>query len=175
MICRLGSLLLLLLPLIACTPLQDAGVQRFQATGIEGAFSAQRVVSDHPVYTLIGRVFVLRQDGTTTYSIEVGQVRVTGQQRLRMDAAWHDGRRVVFRPTRRRERYCIGNSDCSAFATGLFPLTAAQFGDAAARGFRATLLGPDGRVAVDVPPDMFLEAQALAEARLDGNKVRPRD
>lgn len=155
---------LLLIVLTACTSLQDPGVQRFQATGIDGAYSAQRVVSDHPNFILIGRVFILQQGNVTTYSAEVGQIRISRQPRLRVDDAWQDGDVVAFVPTGRREPYCTGPTICPGFSTGLFPFTASDFVNALDTGLTASLLGPDGRVEVVFPPSMFAEARDTARA-----------
>lgn len=144
----------------ACTPLAPGGVARLPATGIDGAWSRQAVVAEHGQTLLVGQVLILRQDGHSALVAEVGQLRRSGQARLRVSGAWHEGRELSFRRATRSSRFCTGRAQCHR--TGTFILSPADFHVALQSGLSATLIGPDGVVEVHFPPVLFTEARDRA-------------
>jgi hypothetical protein len=159
------TLLLILSAGPACTPLAPAGIAMAPATGTEGAFSRQAIIDGRGQDVMVGRVLVLRQSGRTALIAEVGQLRRSGQGRLRMDSAWTEGERYAFRGATRSEPYCTGGGNCQGYRTGAFHLTRAEFERATREGLRATLIGPDAAVEIRFPPDLFAEARDRAWAQ----------
>jgi hypothetical protein len=149
----------LLLILAACTPLAPGGTARTEATAIEGAFSAQRIVADQGHDLMIGQVFILRQNGRLALTAELGQALHTGRGRLRLTRAWANGEELPYRRAYRSERLCTLPGQCLGYRTGTFLFTPARFAAAARNGFRATLTGPDAVVRVHYPASMFAEAR----------------
>ena len=164
-------LLLILSAGPACTPLRPGGVAHLPATGIQAAFSRQAIVATQGHTLLVGQVLVLRQQGRTALTAEIGQLPHSGQSRLRMDGAWEEGRALPFRTATRTEAFCIGLGRCHGYRTGTFAFTPATFAEAARDGLRATLTGPDGTVALHIPASLFVEARE--RARANGNWSLP--
>lgn len=159
---RKAVLPLLLAMLMACTPMLPGGSAQLPETGIGGAFSRQAVVAETRHAVMVGQVFVLRQNGGTVLTAEVGQTWRAGQGRLRMDTAWDRGAERAFVATTRTERHCLGDGQCRGFRTGTFVLTRTEFEAATREGLRATLIGPDDTVAVAFPAALFAEAMTRA-------------
>lgn len=157
-------LLLILSAGPACIPLAPGGILLTEAARTEGAFSGQRIVADRGHAVMVGQVLVLRRDGVTALTAEVGQVPHGGQVRYRMQSAWHEGRALPFRRAARAEVFCTAPGHCRGYRTGTFVFTAEAFEDAAAHGFSATLIGPDAVVRVRFPAAMFTEARNRAAA-----------
>ena len=153
----------------ACTPLQNPGVHRSAITGIDGAFSAQQVVSNHPHYVLVGRVMALRQGDEVALVADIGQLNNSGQYRLRMDTAWHNGMELPFRGARRLEDFCTAMGDCQGYRIGTLTFTPDSFIAAAAHGYRAHLIGPDAMVEIVLPAAMF---QDVMSRTLDAGILR---
>jgi hypothetical protein len=112
------TLLLILSAGPACTPLAPAGIAMAPATGTEGAFSRQAIIDGRGQDVMVGRVLVLRQSGRTALIAEVGQLRRSGQGRLRMDSAWTEGERYAFRAPRGPSPIAPGAAIARATAPG---------------------------------------------------------
>jgi hypothetical protein len=149
----------------ACTPLASGGAAQSMATGIDGVASRQVIIADRGHDLMIGQVLVLRQNNRTALTAEVGQLHRSGQVRLRMDSAWHEGRALPFRRAVRSERFCTRPGQCRGYRTGTFVLSKDAFEAALTEGFTATLVGPDAVVEVHFPPTIFIEARDRAVAR----------
>ncbi|MDG4649289.1 hypothetical protein P6F26_12610 [Roseibacterium sp. SDUM158017] len=163
---RLIPAIAALLVLAACTPLAPGGAGHGPATAISGAYSAQRIVAARGHDVMVGQVLVLRRGDRIALTAELGQLRHSGQARLRMRGAWRGGAEVPFRPARGSEPFCIGRDDCQGYRTGTFVFTRATFDAALHDGLEATLVGPDAVVTVRYPPAMF--AEAIGNARRAG-------
>lgn len=148
----------------ACVPLAPGGTAELQASGLEGAYSRKAIIANHGHDTMIGQVLILYWDGQIAFIVEVGQTWHTGRGRLRFDSAWHEGEGLPFHPARRREPFCTYAGHCLGARSGMFSLSQAEFDAARRQGLDATLIGPDGAVAIHVPADLFTEAQDRARA-----------
>lgn len=148
----------------ACVPLAPGGTAELQASGLEGAYSRKAFIANHGHDTMIGQVLDLHRDGQIAFIVEVGQTWHTGRGRLRFDSAWQEGQDLPFQPATRREPFCTYAGHCLGARSGVFSVSQAEFGVARRDGLDATLIGPDGSVAIHVPADLFTEAQDRARA-----------
>jgi hypothetical protein len=155
---------LLLSALSGCTALRPGGVALLPATQIHGAYSRQAVIGDTGHSEMIGQVLVLRRDDAVTLTAEIGQTWNSGEGRVRMLSAWHDGEELPFRRVTRTERFCTGTGQCQGYRTGVFVLTADSFVRATRDGYSATLIGPDGVAEILIPATLFAEARDRARA-----------
>ncbi|MEJ6392242.1 hypothetical protein V8J82_03190 [Gymnodinialimonas sp. 2305UL16-5] len=162
---RFYLLVPVLLALSACAP-AGPGMHRSDITGIEGGFSERTLISVDRDHLLYGQVLALRQAGQTSLTVEIGQAIDGRHYRLRMDDAYRDGAALRFDGVSRREEYCAPGFGCRGYRTGFIHLSAQDFSDAARRGLRAHLIGPDAMVEIFVPAEQF--QQALRQAQLMG-------
>lgn len=156
------SAFVLILSLAACSPLATGGAAGTGATGIHGAFSAQRIVANEGHDVMLGQVFVLRQDDRAALTAELVQTRHSGRGRLRLLSAWMNGKELPFRRALRTEPHCDASGRCTGWRAGTFVFTPEAFAAAARDGFEATVIGPDGVVTVHYPLELFAEARANA-------------
>lgn len=153
-------MLRLLVPflLLFALPLQAGGGRLTgTATGLDGIYTGQIVISDHPHHVLIGHVIVVRDDSHVARALVINHRR-DGVHRLRYDAAWRDGSRLAYRS--QTGPGCT-HGHCRDNAVGMIVMDAADFGHALRHGLAARLTGPSGAIDIAVPPDLFRDAAGL--------------
>ncbi len=152
--CARTILMLLLLPLMACT----GGALSNDRSAISGVYSAQTAISDHPHHVLIGHVIIADHGTTRAHALVIGQRR-DGVHRLSFDAAWRDGVMLSF-----RNEHGTGctHGHCRDGPVGMILLSAPLFHAAQAHGLTARLTGPSGAIDIFAPAALFNEAAARA-------------
>ena len=161
--CARTILMLLLLPLMACT----GGALSNDRSAISGVYSAQTAISDHPHHVLIGHVIIADHGATRAYALVIGQRR-DGVHRLSFDAAWRDGVILSFR--KEHGTGCT-HGHCRDAPVGMILLSAPLFQIAQAQGLAARLIGPSGVIDIFAPAALFNDAAARAADMLPDDLV----
>lgn len=143
-------LLLLCLALTACVP--AGGELAAPATGLTGSYSRQVVISDHPHHVLYGHVVDIT-DGDVRARALIISHRRDGVHRLRFYEAWSGARALPYRRMNRRLGCTQGH--CRNDAVGMILLGDGMIARATQQGFRASLVGPTGRIDIHAPPNLF--------------------
>ena len=147
-------LMLLLLPLMACT----GGALSNDRSAISGVYSAQTPISDHPHHVLIGHVIIADHGATRAHALVIGQRR-DGVHRLSFDTAWRDGVMLSFR---KEHGTGCSHGHCRDAPVGMILLSEPLFRIAKAQGLTARLIGPSGAIDIFAPAALFNDAAARA-------------
>lgn len=147
-------LMLLLLPLLACT----GGALSNDRSEISGVYSAQTPISDHPHHVLMGHVIIVDKGPQRAHALVIGQRR-DGVHLLRYSRAWQDGAMLAFRSE--TGTGCT-HGHCRDAPVGMINLSKDQFRAALEHGLSARLTGPSGAIDIDVPARLFIDASTRA-------------
>lgn len=150
--------LLLVMLLTACVP--QSGTLISRDTGLQGSYTAQATISDHPHHVLRGHVIDTTRDGVRVSAVVIS-ARYDGVHRVVMREAWSNGAELAFRATHRRLDGC-SHGQCRDRAVGMIFLSEALFAHAAVHGLHARLIGTGDAIDISVPASLF---QALPEYR----------
>ncbi|MBF9032263.1 hypothetical protein HKCCE3408_17830 [Rhodobacterales bacterium HKCCE3408] len=127
-------------------------------TGLTGAYSAERVVSDHPHHTIMAEARILSRGPYEAYLVELGHMRDGVHRPLRMNRAVSAGRVLDFQPIGRVEDFCTGGGTCHGWRVGAIFLSREAFQRAAGQGMTVQVYGPDGTFELALPRELFSEA-----------------
>ncbi|WP_224814065.1 hypothetical protein [Hasllibacter sp. MH4015] len=152
--------LLLLTFVVACAP--QPGTLVADQTGLNGSFTAQIPISDHPHHVLMGHVIDTTRDGARVRALVIG-ARTDGVHRLHMREAWSNGIELPFRSTSRRLDGCT-HGHCRDRALGIILLSDAMFAQVRQHGLRARLIGSAEPIDISVPASLFLALPEYREA-----------
>ena len=130
-------------------------------TGVSGTHSAERVVYDHPVNSIVAEARILHHGAQHAFLVEIAMGR-SGAPALHIRDARSAGASLDWEPSNGIERFCNGDGACSGTRLGAIFMTRAQFERATAQGMSVSLSGRDGRVDVQLPAAMFTEARVRA-------------
>jgi hypothetical protein len=128
-------------------------------TPLDGAYSAQVLVSDHPHHVVMGHVLIVTRGGATARAL-VLRHRDDGVHRLTFAEAWAGATRLPFRA---EAGLGCTHGHCRDRALGLVLLSAALFDRAAQAGLSFRLSGPSGTLDITAPPALFRQAAARAQ------------
>ena len=146
----------LLIFLATCAP--QGGSLSSPQTGLNGHFTQQIVISNHPHHVLMGHLIDTSRDGVQTRALVIGQRR-DGVHRLRMAEAWSGGVELPFEPMHSRLDGCT-HGHCRDRAVGMIILSDQMFAAARQQGLSARLIGTSDAIDLSVPASLF---QALPE------------
>lgn len=150
---------ILLLILAAC---QTGGSLVNPHLALEGVYTRQVLISDHPHYVLMGHVIITRHNGEEVRALVIQQRR-DGVHRLRFQDAWADGMRLPYRSSMRGPGCTHGH--CRDNPVGMILLSAPLFEHATRHGLQARLTGRSGAVTIAAPARLFRDATDLANRR----------
>lgn len=149
--------LVLCVALTACV--STGGELASPATGLSGHYTRQVVISAHPHHVLYGHLVDITGGQNRSRALIISHRR-DGVHRLRIYEAWVEGRALPYRRMNRRLGCTHGH--CRNDAVGMIALGPQMIAHAARHGFRASLIGPTGRIDIHVPTTLFT---AMAAAR----------
>lgn len=145
-----------MLTLAACA--SPSGVVNAPQIGLNGPYTSQVVISDHPHHVLMGHLISFTHIGTRTRALVIGQRR-DGVHGLRMAQAWRDGVELPFTPTTHQLDGCT-HGHCRDRAVGIVVLSDSDLAAARHDGLSARLTGRSDAVDIHVPAWLF---QSLSE------------
>ncbi|MEJ6391326.1 hypothetical protein [Gymnodinialimonas ulvae] len=143
--------LILLLVVTACA--SPSGLVSSPQTGLNGQYTSQVVISDHPHHVLMGHLITVDRNGTRSHALIIAHRR-DGVHRLRMAQAWSNGTELPFTATTLQLDGCT-HGHCRDSAIGIVTLSDGLLAMARREGLSARLTGRSDAVDIHVPARLF--------------------
>jgi hypothetical protein len=140
---------------------RNGGILQRDASALDGIYTPQIMISDHPHHVLMGHVIIVARGEETVRALVIRQRR-DGVHRLRYRAAWSGGTEL---PWRRSYGQRCTHGHCRDRPVGMIFVSAPLFVRGLDLGLSARLTGPDGAIDIHAPAALFRDAAARLSAR----------